>query len=281
MLDRHPTEDAQRLIDRGHHRRQRLVQQRQHHPEPAPRQPRQNNCVPTPSTRGPSPKSYWNRIPAPGSTADAPAAGPTGTPTSPPRPPGGWCVPNPHTPARQLVVHHIRADPTTRVLDPLLQLRQERIDEHRPPLATSRCQPALLPRRNIIRDRVMRTPGQHRRVATRTGQIESFQNLHDLLSRLHSSLLGTALNNRGGAPPVSAWRGTVERLQLAIRSSNPAVLLASPPRSGGPAAPDIQSDVVQPTNRLRTRSISVVAPDGGHPPIDVQGWTVLSGGRRG
>ena len=62
----------------------------------------------------------------------------------------------------QLVVHHIRADPTTQVLDPFLQLRQERIDEHRPPLATSRCQPALLPRRNIIRDRVMRTPGQHR-----------------------------------------------------------------------------------------------------------------------
>ena len=42
-------------------------------------------------------------------------------------------------------------------------------------------------RSHILGDRVMRTPRQLRRIAQRTGQIVSFQNLHDLLGRLHSS----------------------------------------------------------------------------------------------
>src|SRR6185437_12745411 len=57
--------------------------------------------------------------PAPGSTAGAPAAGPTGTPTSPPPPRGGWCVPIPHNPARPACRAPHPRDPAARVLDPL------------------------------------------------------------------------------------------------------------------------------------------------------------------
>ena len=187
-VGRHPRKQAQRLIDRGHHRRQRLIQQRQHDPKPAPRQPRAkqlraNTIHPWAITKvvlKPHP-----RLSHPG-PVHPPAPSPIGRLGLGDSPPGR-ALRTGVSQRDQLLVGHIRADLAARTVHPFLQLLPIRIHQHVPPLGAPRGQLTPLPGGHQRRHRVMRTPRQLGGITQRARQIVSFQNFHDLLGRLHSS----------------------------------------------------------------------------------------------
>src|SRR5690606_6848265 len=89
----------------------------------------------------------------------------------------------------QLLVADIGADLALGPLHPLLDLRQERVDDPLPPLGAFTWQPPLVALGDIRGDGVMRTAGQLTGIPERPCQIERFEYLHDLLARLHLLLL--------------------------------------------------------------------------------------------
>jgi transposase len=145
-VGRHPADDAQRLIDRGHHRRQRLIQKRQHHPKPAPRQPRAKQL----GTNAVHTRTIPEVIlqPHPGLRHPRPMHPPAPDPIR--RLGLGDCSPcgalrTRITQPDQLVVGHIRADLTPRAIHPLLELAPIRIHQHVPARGPSRSQLTALP----------------------------------------------------------------------------------------------------------------------------------------
>ena len=161
----HPADAAQRGVHRGDHRGQRLVQDRQHHPVARPGQPgaeqlgwhaRHRRAV-AEVVLHPHPRLGQPRPVHPG---------PPGPPVGPHlghRPPGRARRPL-IAQVDQLAVGDVGAQPAPGALHPLLQLGQERVDEHRP-AHRLRGQPALLAGRDVAGHRVMGAVGQFAGVA--------------------------------------------------------------------------------------------------------------------
>ena len=155
-VGRDAIEPPQRPVQPDHHRRQRLVAQRHHHPIPRPRQPRAEQhrpgagdhrpvaivpLQPQPRLRDPRPR------PPPVLLAP-PALGLRD------RPPGRALRPLiPHR--DQLRVRLISADPPARAIDQLLDLRRERVDQRPPPLARSGSPPPAASRAATSRATVL------------------------------------------------------------------------------------------------------------------------------
>ena len=100
-VGRHTVEPPQRPVQPDHHRRQRLLAQRHHHPIARPRQPRAEQHRPRAARR---PARRRNptaaTTPAPESTAACAGRASAATGAWPPRPPAASCAPNPDTPSR-------------------------------------------------------------------------------------------------------------------------------------------------------------------------------------
>ena len=207
----HTTEDPHRPIETADHRRQRLVPRRDHHPQPAPRQP----CAPQirlpagdPSDRGPSPTAPTS--PAQGSTADTPAVARPDSSPSPRPPPAGPCAPSRRTRApracrtrRQRGSCRSSARPTPRSWPGADRSTSPAAAAHR------RRRAALVTQRDVMLDGVMRTTRQLGGRPERPRQIERFQNLHDLLVRLQLvppgplAWSGDRPVEPGGTPPAA------------------------------------------------------------------------------
>ena len=189
-VGRRAAERAQRAVDRHHHRRHRPIAQRDHDPEPRPRQPR------TEQRRRPAADDRAVAIvplhPQPGLGHPRPCPPPMlGTP-----PPLGVSDRPPGRALRTHVAHRdqplmrlIRADLPPRAIDPLLDLDRERIDLR--PGPRRRRQPAarLITGTHPMRDRLVITPRQHRRATQRAGQVIRLQNLHHFLRVLQARRL--------------------------------------------------------------------------------------------
>ena len=134
---------------------------------------------------GPSPKSYSRPHPRLGHPRPV-HPHPPGLELPPrrrDRPPGG--------PLRtgvaqreELLVGLVRADLPRRVLQPLLDLREEPVDQLRTGRRTV-TQPARFAGGDIAAHRVMRAPRKLSGVTQRPSQVERFQNFHDLPCTLH------------------------------------------------------------------------------------------------
>jgi hypothetical protein len=108
----------------------------------------------------------------------------------------------------QLVEADIGADLAVGPLDPLLDLRHERIDQ---PLASHRAITGQLARVALgdpMLDGVMRAASQLARVPERLRQVERFKYLHDLLARLQLLLL---VDGHGSATGQSTGRSARAR----------------------------------------------------------------------
>ena len=191
---RHPTQPAQGGVQAGDQRRLGLVPDRDHHPEPGPRQPgaeQQRRPQLSARTRHPGALAPVELQPQARLSDPRPIRAPVPSPPSRlhlrDRASGGAFRPGePHP--DQPGMDHIRADLALAGLDPVLNLRHEPIQHPRPP-ARTRHRPTRIPRRDIPTHRLRIHPRQQRsRVRTLRG-VERLQNFHDLPVRLlHVSL---------------------------------------------------------------------------------------------
>ena len=135
------TKPAQRGVDASDDRRQRLVQDGQHHPKTRPRQPRAEQPRLDPAHQRAVPVVELEpharlRHPRPVNAAPPGHIGLLGRRHRPAR----RALRAPIAHRHQLVMGHIGADLAVRRLHPLLQLGQERVDELVPPgRLTQRC----------------------------------------------------------------------------------------------------------------------------------------------
>ena len=151
----------------------------------------QNRFVARPAdASGPVPSPTAPTSPAPGSTADTPAAARPDSCPSPPPPPGAPCAPTRRTPSPRACRRPRRrgscrssAPPT-----PPPSARCGSINLARCCGLAASGETALVAQRHVVLDGVMRAAGQLGRRPERPRQVERFQNLHDLLVRLHSFL---------------------------------------------------------------------------------------------
>nr|SBO96660.1 hypothetical protein BN4615_P6176 [Nonomuraea gerenzanensis] len=185
-IGRRATELPQRRIQAGRDRRQRLVQHRDDHPEPRPGQPRAPQ--PRPAARdlravSPIPLHPQPRLGNPGTKHPAMARLIGGLGRGHRAPRGAVSAAEPHR--RDLLVHPISTDPPTRALDQLLDLRHELVDHLRPGLPPGRVA-ALAAQQHVTLHGVVVDAGQLSRGAVTTRKVIRFQNLHDLLFRLHT-----------------------------------------------------------------------------------------------
>ena len=204
-----PIDQPKGAVQGGDHRRLGAVPQRDHHPEPGPGQPGHEQHRLDPVHDGavaevvlqPHPRLGDPRPMHPGMSQPVRRLHPGD------RPPG-----RPVRPAiaerQQLLVGLVGANPALRRLHPLLDLVQERIRDLRP-AGQVPDRPARIPCGDMRRDRVMRTPHQHRRRPGRPGQVVRSKNFHDLSVRLHMAppradiRLDTEHRTRGVAPNPS------------------------------------------------------------------------------
>ena len=181
---------SQRPIERHHHRRHRLIPQRQHDPKARPRQPRAEQHRRPAANLGPVAIVPLHPQPR--------LRDPRPIPPPMPLPPAALGLRDRPTrrSLRPQIAHRdqrrvrlIRTDLPVRTLDQLLDLRREPVN-HRPRSRRHR-QPATsgIPGRHPMRDRLVITPAQLRRSPQRTGQIKRLQNLHDFLCFLQARLL--------------------------------------------------------------------------------------------
>jgi hypothetical protein len=203
-IGRRPAEPAQRGIQAGDHARQGLVPDRQHHPEPAPRQPGAKQQGRPPADHRPAavvPLQPHPRLGHPG-PVDPPPAGLPGPLGRSHRSPGRALRPL-IAERDQLVVGDISAQLAAAALHPLLQLGPIGVHHHGPGrrVGGERASPAG---GDVAGDGVMIAAGQLGGVPVASGQVERFKDLHDLLGRLHcgpssGAARWHAQSTRGGA----------------------------------------------------------------------------------
>ena len=185
-IRRHPAEGAHRPVQTGDHRRQRLVPHREHHPEPAPRQPRAEQIrLPTRDLRPmtPVPLRPHPRLHNPWAI-DAPAAHLPVQLHDRQRPADGAIGPLEPEPD-ELVEHDIATHTPVGSFDPFLDLGHEPIDQLRSLRRRHTVgQQALVAHRDPMLDRVMRATREFARGPITVRQRERFQDFHDLLVRL-------------------------------------------------------------------------------------------------
>ena len=215
-------EHAHRAIQAHHHRWQRFVAQRHHHPEPRPRQPRAEQHRRPPGDL--RPVAVVPLHPQPRLRDPRPRPPPVlATP-----PPLGLRDPPARRPLRpqvadrdQLPVRGISPDLPVRAVDQLIDLLGEQRLHRRPGALHDRhpARPLTLP--DPVRDRLVITSDQARRRAERARQVIRLQNLHHSLrlhhvpvsrSRLDSQtrgVTGRSGQNRWGEswPPVGRISG--------------------------------------------------------------------------
>ena len=186
-IRRHPTQATERHIQGGEHRRQGLVPDREHHPEPRPGQPsHEQGGLDTVDDRPvtvvvlqPHP-----RLGDPRPVHPPPARMPGRLQLSH-RTPGGAFRAGVSQP-RQLRMDPVGANLALGPVDPLLDLVQERVDQLRAALRPARQLTGTLPRLHIPLDGVVGTTRQLRCVPIRPSQVVSIQNVHDLLGSLQN-----------------------------------------------------------------------------------------------
>ncbi len=207
---RRPTEGPHRPVEARDHRRQRPVPRRDHHPEPAPRQPRaeQVRCRP-PMARAvtPVPLGPHARLDDPRPIHPPPAR--AGSSPSPGPPPAARCGPSRRSPSATSLSNTTSArilpwDRSTHssilAKNPSINFgRSTGLARHRPATRHRASRPSPRPCDAS-------TPPARRRRGTTARQIECFQNLHDFLVRLHVAPPGrlVVFSDRpvepGGAP---------------------------------------------------------------------------------
>ena len=201
----HPAEGAETAVQRGEHARGGLVQNRDDHPGPRPRQPgaQQDRLHPghqrtvTEVVLGPHARLGHPRPVHPH------LASPVVLLHLRDRPPRR-ALRTLVAQRQQLAVCDVRADLAPRALDPLLNLGQERVDQLRPRRSLL-DHPAGITLFHIPGHRVVRAPGQLSSITKRPSQVVRIQNFHDLLGRLQLvSLLG---GDGTSAPPAHLRRG--------------------------------------------------------------------------
>ena len=189
QVRRRPADSPQRLADAPGQGAQLLVPDRDHDPEPRPRQPRaEQQRLPAPHQRpvAPVPLQEHSRLRDPGPVAAAVACVP-GRLHVRDRPARGPLRP-PVSHRGDLAVHHVAADLPLGAVDPFLDLLQVRVDRLRPRRLLQRV-PARVPDFHVPGDGLRIAAGQLRRRPRRTREVESLENLHDLPVRLgHRSL---------------------------------------------------------------------------------------------
>jgi hypothetical protein len=181
---------SQRPIQADHHRRHRLIPQRQHDPKPAPRKPRAEQHRRAARHHRPIAVIPLHPQPRLGDPRPIPAPVPLPPAALGLRDRATRCALRPQIPHRdQRLVRLIRPDLPARTRDQLVDLRREpvdhraRPDRHRQPATSS------VPDRDPMRDRLVITTSQLRRCTQRTSQIKRLQNLHDFLCFLQARLL--------------------------------------------------------------------------------------------
>ena len=198
MLDRHRllvvrqrvgrnrAHHPQRPVQPDHHRRQRLIAQRHHHPKPRPGQPRAEQHRSAAGNLRPVaviPLQPQSRLRDP-----RPRAPPMLLPPAtfrlrdrPPRRPIRPLIPHRH----QNPVRLIRPNLRTRAIDQLIDLPRERV--HQRPTTRPLRQPTTrrVPSSDQPRDRLVITPRQRRRSTQRARQVIRLKDLHRFLAFLH------------------------------------------------------------------------------------------------
>ena len=211
----HATKAPQALVDTSDQGRDRLIGRWHHDTKARPGEPcAKQPCAHTADVRPVTPVEL------------EPHAGlgyPRSIQPAPPGPPGFLRFG--HPPARrslrtaiserdQLVVHDISTHLALGRLDPLLELVEVIVDDLSAP-SRARREPSLLSRLDVVSDCARGAPRQLGRVSVTLGQVECFENLHDLLVRLHVSLLGNwvhehAQNTEEGHPGGGCHPATVK-----------------------------------------------------------------------
>ena len=186
QIGRRAVEHPQRPVDRHHHRRDRLIAQRHHDPEPRPRQPRaeQHRLAPIDDRPiaiielRPQPRLRRPRSRDPSMLTPPPTLGLSDPPPRRPR--------RPEVPERdQLAVRDIPPNLPVRARDELVDLPLI-LELHRRALALELRHQPKVPLRHPVRDRLVITTRQLCRAAQRSGQIVCLQDLHHFLRFLHT-----------------------------------------------------------------------------------------------
>ena len=184
-VGRHPAQASERLVQGGEHARHRLVAQREHDPEPRPRQPGDEEDGLDSIDDGavavvvlqPHP-----RLGDPGSVDPHPPST-VGLLDLRDRSSGGAFRAG-VAQSEQLFVGHVGADLAERTLDPLLDLGQVHVDQLRPGsrLVELAGRGTAL---DVVLHGVVRAAGQLAGITQRPSQVVGIQDFHDLLGRLH------------------------------------------------------------------------------------------------
>ncbi len=189
-IGRRPAQAAQHHVQGGEHGRGGAVPQREHDPEPRPRQPgaEQDRLAPVDDRAVAEVVLQPHaRLGHPRAVDPAVAEVERGLRLVH-RPPCG-ALGTAVAQREELLVGLVRADLPEGVVDPLLDLGQELFDQLR--AGRGLVQPASgLPGRDVAGDGVMGTAGQLGGISKRSGQVERCQNFHDLPCRLNGFLLG-------------------------------------------------------------------------------------------
>ena len=177
-------------VDTADHRRQPAIPARNHDPEPRPRQPRaeqQRRLRTDRRTGAPVPLGPHPRLGDPRPIHPPPTTPMVGLHLGDRS--AHRAFRTGVTERSELVEGHVGTNLGVRPLDPLLDLRQERVDNPLPPLRSAAKQLAGVALGDIAGHGVMRHAGQLAGATQRPSQVERFQHIHDLLARLHSLLL--------------------------------------------------------------------------------------------
>jgi hypothetical protein len=189
-VGRRAAEQAQRPVQRHHHRRKRLVPQRQHDAKARPGKPGAEQQRPPPAHHGAIaivPLHPQTRLghPRPCPAAVLAPEAPLGLGD---RAPGG-ALRSQIAHRDQLLVRPVGTDPPARTLNQLLHLVRERA-AHRPrPDRHRQATPRLLAGAHPVRHSLVVAADQLRRRAQRARQIECLQDLHHFLRTLQARLL--------------------------------------------------------------------------------------------
>ncbi len=202
-VGRRATERTQRPVQPDHHRRQRLVTQRHHNPEPRPRQPcAEQHRLATIDDR---PVAVVELHPQ----ARLRRPRPRHPPVLAPPPTLRDRDPPPRRARRaeiaerdQLLVSLVRPDLPVRTIDQLIDLLLE-LTVHRRPLPIDPRQQPEVALAHPVRHRLVITPRQLRRSPQRAGQIVCLQDLHHFLRFLHA-----ASTPQSSSSSPAAWQPT-------------------------------------------------------------------------
>ena len=132
-------------------------------------------------------------------TADTPGDGPSATFSSPPPPRGAWCALSRQSPSPPACRAPRRRGSTLRVVHPLLDLVQERINGHRPSRPLFRAEPGIT-QRHVVGHRLVITASHA--AAARNPPVKSNASKISMISSLLFTHWPSALDTFGREQPA-------------------------------------------------------------------------------